>query len=157
MQRIYYKRQLRKYALNNVILNRQINNFRYNLMLSLATHNKSLADNLGKLFSNRLFILLSVISIYRQYYIRTLPYHYASIFSILIGIKHNFWAALFILSDTLIKWYGIIGLFFFTKKNRINYIMHRSLKTLPCVLIWFYTSCQLFFKEFNLKSSLSLA
>lgn len=42
-------------------------------MLSLATHKKSLANNLGKLFNNRLFILsvfilLPVITTYRQYH-----------------------------------------------------------------------------------------
>lgn len=43
----------------------------------------------------------------------------------------------------------------YPKYIRVNYIMHYSLKALPCVLIWFYLSYQLLFKEFNTKTTLS--
>lgn len=45
----------------------------------------------------------------------------------------------------------------YPKYIRVNYIMHYSLKALPCVLIWFYISYQLLFKEFRLKLSPSQA
>ena len=36
---------------------------------------------------------------------------------------------------------------------RINYILHYSLKALPCVLIWLYMTWQMIFEDFNLKPS----
>lgn len=41
----------------------------------------------------------------------------------------------------------------YPKYIRVNYIMHYSLKALPCVLIWIYISYQLLFKDFSLKTS----
>lgn len=43
----------------------------------------------------------------------------------------------------------------YPKFIRVNYIMHYSLKALPCVLIWFYLSYQLITKDFTIKASLS--
>ncbi|WP_219225110.1 glycosyltransferase family 87 protein [Pedobacter antarcticus] len=45
----------------------------------------------------------------------------------------------------------------YPKYIRVNYIMHYSLKALPCVLIWIYISYQLLFKDFSLKTSPSQA
>jgi hypothetical protein len=44
---------------------------------------------------------------------------------------------------------------FYPKFIRENYIMHYSLKALPCVLIWLYISYQMIFEEFNLKPMLN--
>lgn len=38
---------------------------------------------------------------------------------------------------------------FYPKYIRLNYIMHYSLKALPCVLIWLYISYQMIFEDFN--------
>lgn len=44
----------------------------------------------------------------------------------------------------------------YPKHIRVDYIMHYSLKALPCVFIWFFLSYQLMFKDFNSKSHLEL-
>lgn len=40
----------------------------------------------------------------------------------------------------------------YPRSVRVNYIMHYSLKALPCLLIWLYISYQLIFEDFNLKT-----
>lgn len=40
----------------------------------------------------------------------------------------------------------------YPKYIRVNYIMHYSLKALPCVLIWLFISYQMIFEDFNVKS-----
>lgn len=42
----------------------------------------------------------------------------------------------------------------YPKYIRVNYIMHYSLKALPCILIWLYISYQLIFEDFNEQPSL---
>jgi hypothetical protein len=40
----------------------------------------------------------------------------------------------------------------YPKYIRINYIMHYSLKALPCVLIWLFISYQMIFEDFKVKN-----
>jgi len=40
----------------------------------------------------------------------------------------------------------------YPKFIRVNYIMHYSLKALPCIFIWLYISYQMMFENFNLKA-----
>jgi len=40
----------------------------------------------------------------------------------------------------------------YPKYIRVNYIMHYSLKALPCVLIWLFISYQMIFEDFKIKT-----